>query len=82
MYTKGEWKLEFDKIKEGSDRTVAIILDGSYEEKVANARLIAAAPKMYEALTISVGLLVAIDTKASREVADICRQAISEVEEK
>ena len=37
-----------------------------------------AAPKMYRALMIAVGVFAALDTKTSNEVADICRQALVE----
>ncbi len=36
---------------------------------------------LYEALKVALGLLVAIDTTTTREVADICRQAIAKVED-
>ena len=32
---------------------------------------------MYEALKIALALLVALDTKGTREVADICQQALA-----
>ncbi len=49
-YTKGEWTNVAKGIIDQLDRTIAILIDGSYEEKRANANLIAAAPDMYEAL--------------------------------
>jgi len=36
---------------------------------------------MYEALKIAIGVFVALDTTASREVADILRQARAKTEE-
>lgn len=48
----------------------------------ANAPLFAAAPDLLLACIIATGFLAAIDTKASRKVADICREAIDKAEEK
>lgn len=44
-YTKGEWKAVFDGglcIKDADNRKLALLFDGGYEEKEANARLIVA----------------------------------------
>lgn len=53
-YTEGEWQItEHDgkvRIYDIWDRILAKLVDGGYEELRANAHLIAAAPKMYEAL--------------------------------
>ncbi len=53
-FTPGEWQVTLHdggvKIYDDSDRLICQMLEYSYEEQQANARLIAAAPEMYEAL--------------------------------
>ena len=48
-YTKGEWRVDRKHIYDESGRTLALLVDGGYEEMEANAHLIAAAPDLYEA---------------------------------
>ena len=95
-YTKGEWKVEYETQVVCGDRLIANT--GGYattanykliqEENVANARLIAAAPGLYEGLkeasAVINSLLIKYELSGSREslqrTLNDLNEALSKVE--
>ena len=91
-YTKGEWYHLVDK--ENRHHVMSQGKTGDMEQNVAvmsvrpeaeaNANLIAAAPELYEACLIGLGVLATLDQSKGwvKELADKMQQALSKAEGK
>ncbi len=84
MYTKGKWKAEgLDEILiMGNDTTCVARIVKTYHPECqdANARLIAAAPLLYEALKLAKGMLEALHIQPDDPIYLQIKQAIAKVE--
>ena len=92
MYTKGDWKIDTGSIATVvlADVTkVAVVYGYSDEEERSNARLIAASPKLYEALkkaqkclNNSATITPQMDFQNVRAVLPVIGEALALAEEK
>lgn len=85
-YTKGKWKIVSDEMSilicDEVGRVIVVVKDGSYEEKVANAQLIASAPDLYEALKGCADIVAALDGTGDTPLGRQIAKALAKVEGK
>jgi len=91
MYTKGEWQIDLETptcVEDVRGHTIAIVYDpehsaGVTKTAIANAHLIAQAPRLYEALEKLNKQLLGANIPFSQTMFDAkknAREAIAEVE--